>query len=94
MKNTLADLNNHLFIQLERVNSEDLSGDKLNEEIKRSDAVTNLAGTIIDNAALSLKAALAVANSLAEIQMPSMLESPPKPGKTTSIKPGMKQLEQ
>ena len=55
MKNKLSDLNNHLFAQLERLNDEDLSGDKLDEEIKRSKAVGGIAKDIISNGKLLLE---------------------------------------
>lgn len=56
IKNKLADLNNHLFEQLERLNDEELIGDKLQEEISRSKAITDVASKLIDNGNLMLKA--------------------------------------
>lgn len=40
MKNTLVDLNNHLFAELERLSDEDLTGEELEAEISRSKALT------------------------------------------------------
>ena len=37
MKNTLGDLNNHLFAQLERLSEEDLTVEELEKEIKKVD---------------------------------------------------------
>lgn len=56
MKNQLIDLNNVLYEQLERLNDEDLKGEDLDKEIKRSRALTNVANSIINNGALALKA--------------------------------------
>lgn len=54
MKNSLNDLHNHLFEQLERLNDDDLSGEELEKEIKRSKAITSVAEKIIDNAKIAL----------------------------------------
>lgn len=56
MKNTLSDLNNYLFEALERLTDDSLSGEELEKEITRSQAVTSVAETIIHNGELSLKA--------------------------------------
>ncbi|MEJ6467326.1 hypothetical protein [Fusobacterium ulcerans] len=57
MKNTLGDLNNHLFAQLERLSDEELSVENLEKEIIRAKAVTEVAEKIINNANLLLQAA-------------------------------------
>lgn len=56
MKNTLGDLNNHLFAQLERLNDEELTGEELEKELKRSKGITDLAEKIISNANIVLQA--------------------------------------
>lgn len=56
MRNTLGDLNMHLFAQLERLSDEELHGKELTEEINRANAVTSVAHQIISNGDLVLKA--------------------------------------
>lgn len=56
MKNSLADLNNHLFAQMERLSDESLKGEQLQEEISRARAVTGISTQIINNARLVLDA--------------------------------------
>lgn len=75
MKNTLGDLNNHLFAQLERLSDEDLQGESLKEEIGRSRAVMGVAKGIIDNGALILEGQKFMDNRLdADRKLPKMLE--------------------
>lgn len=50
MKNTMTDLHNHLFQQLEAVCDDDLDGAELDQAIKRADAACKIAGTIIKGA--------------------------------------------
>lgn len=56
MKNKLTDLNNLLFEQLERVGDDSLTDEEFERELKRNDAVINVATTIVKNGELALKA--------------------------------------
>lgn len=56
MENKLTDLNNILFEQIERLNDDDLHGEALKQQIKRSQAIESVAGMIIANANTVLKA--------------------------------------
>ena len=75
MRNTLGDLNNHLFIQLEKLSDEDLKGEELKEEVTRTKAISLIAKQIIDNGTLVLEAKKVAEESLnADIELPKMLE--------------------
>ena len=70
---TLSELHNELFKQLRRLNADELKGEELKREVERSHAVTSLSQTMINNAALVLKAHLGVANSVGSVTMPSLI---------------------
>lgn len=55
MQNTLTDLNNHLFAQMERLGDEDMDEEQLEKELKRADGVSKIAAQIIHNGELALK---------------------------------------
>lgn len=55
--NKLSDLNNHLFAQLERLGDEEITQEKLKEEIERSKAISQISKNIIENAKTVLLAA-------------------------------------
>lgn len=62
MKNKLADLNNHLFAQLERLGEEGLTAEQIEQEARRGEAIVAVADQIVRNADLQLKAATLIAN--------------------------------
>ena len=75
MKNTLADLNNHLFAQLERLGDEELSGEELEKEVKRAESITKIARVVIENSNTVLKAIELKSNAIdADVVLPKMLE--------------------
>lgn len=77
MKNKLMDLNNHLFAQLERLSDENVTGEKLREEIDRAFSIRGIAGSIIDNAKLALDAHKAINDGLIK-SAPAMLGMEPQ----------------
>lgn len=76
MKNTLGDLNNHLFAEIERLGEEGLEGDKLQMEITRAKAVADIASKIVENANLVLQAEKFKVETLgrSKVDAPKMLE--------------------
>ena len=74
MKNTLGDLNNHLFAQLEKLGDDDLKGDELESELKRTNAICNISTEIIRNGELQFKMMKYVDVLEDESIIPEMLE--------------------
>jgi hypothetical protein len=74
MKNTLTDLNNHLFAQLERLSEESLSVDQLAFEAERSKSLTIISRTIVDNARLMLDAQTRINDIPQHKELPAILK--------------------
>lgn len=55
MKNTLEDLNNYLFEQLERLNDDNLSKEDFEKERKKTDSIVKVAEKIIQNGELEFR---------------------------------------
>ena len=74
--NNLNSLNNKLFEQLDRLTNKNLSGDKLQEELERTDAIVDISTSIISNADLMLKAMVAKDEKLGSYaKLPALLDS-------------------
>jgi benzoyl-CoA reductase/2-hydroxyglutaryl-CoA dehydratase subunit BcrC/BadD/HgdB len=72
-KNTMVDLNNHLFEQMERLNDNELSTEGLKKEIARTHAMREVAVQIIDNARTVVQAAKVFNEGLIK-KFPAMLD--------------------
>ena len=73
MQNSLIDLNNHLFAQLERLGDEDLNDDEFQKETERSKSIVIVATKVIDNARLMLDAHIARNNAVDELNIPGII---------------------
>ena len=56
MKNTLADLNNVLFEQLERLNDDELTDEQLKVQLQKTDQIVKVSEMIISNGELAFRA--------------------------------------
>ena len=75
VRNTLGDLNNFLFAQLERLDNEELEGDALLKEIARSKAISEISKNVIENASVVLQAQKHIDEFKGtDSKMPRMLE--------------------
>lgn len=75
MKNTLNDLNNFLFAQLERLDNEEMDSDQLANEINRTKAITLISHQVIQNANLVLEAKkLSYDRTEEDFSLPAMIE--------------------
>ena len=75
MKNKLTDLNDHLFMALERLNDEEITEAELYQEIDRAKAIAGVAAQIINTGQLVLEAQKLKKEYIGEDKkLPPMLE--------------------
>lgn len=55
-RNTLNDLNNHLFEQIERISDDELTEEQFEREVQRSRTISSLAKGVVNNARVMLDA--------------------------------------
>ena len=76
MQNNLSDLNNHLFAQLELLNSGELSNEELEKEIKKTKAMTSISSQILKVASIQISAIkTAETYGLLNDELPSLIST-------------------
>ena len=55
MKNTLTDLNNYLFEQIERICDDSLTDEQLDKELRKTDSIVKVSEKIIQNGELAFR---------------------------------------
>lgn len=70
---TMGDLHNALLARIEALESDDLSGEDLDREIRRSEAIAKIAVTVIANARVVLDAERLVSETGRIKGLPAML---------------------
>jgi hypothetical protein len=67
-RNKLSDLNDHLFMALERLNEEDLTTEQIDLEERRVKAISTVSHQIISASTLFYKTALAVSKGDIDVE--------------------------
>lgn len=76
MKNGLADLNNHLFAQIEALGNDELSSDEVARLVEKSKVMIGLAGQILNVAKTQIDAMkLKEACGLTDDDMPELIRN-------------------
>jgi hypothetical protein len=68
-----TDLSERLFRQLDRLMDSGLSGEKLRDEVARSNAVSSMAAQLVANGALVLSACRMAESASRKVKMPLLL---------------------
>ena len=75
MKNTLLDLNNILFEELEKLSDDEMMKDRQDAEINRAKAIAEISSQVIQNANVIIKAKKLQAETLGRdnVELPDMI---------------------
>lgn len=76
-KNRMQDLNDHLFAQLERLNDESITGEKLTVEINRAKVMSGVGAQVVNLGRLVLDAEIAKREHCLQTNPLAQLSAPP-----------------
>ena len=72
--NKLVDLTNHLFCQAERLNNNELNGEKLRDEVLKANALCNVSEQIIETGKLAVDVAKLALNKAVAVKHPLLAD--------------------